>query len=56
MMMKCDSGAQRSFCRTFEYDSFGSKQLVFFSLMESVWYDLMNSILWPVFWLMKEEE
>ena len=26
MMMKCDSGAQRSLCRTFEYDSFGSKQ------------------------------
>ena len=26
MLMECDSGAQRTVFRTFEFDSFGSKQ------------------------------
>ena len=43
MPMECDSGAQRSFFRTFEFDSCGSKQ-VGPSLMESDWCDLVRRL------------
>ena len=44
MLMECDSRAQRSFFRTFEFDSFVSKQ---FSppLVEPDWYGLVGLIL-----------
>ena len=42
--MECDKGAQRSLFRTFEFDSFGSKQFGIL-LMESDGYDLMSRIL-----------
>ena len=44
MLMECDSGAQRSFFRTFEFDSVGSKQFGPL-VMESDGYDLVNRLL-----------
>ena len=43
-LMECDIEAQRSFFRTFEFDSCGSHQ---FSLhvMESDWYDLVSRLI-----------
>ena len=53
-LVECDSGVHRSSFRTSEFDCFGSKQ--FALLLESDWYDLMNSILGTLYWLTKEKE
>ena len=44
MLMECDSGAQRSFIRTFELDSCGSTQF-WPPTAEADWYDLIGRIL-----------
>ena len=44
MLTDIDSGVQRSFFRTFEFDRCGSRQ-VGPPLMESHWYDLVSRIL-----------
>ena len=44
MPMECDSGVHRSFFRTFQFDSCGSKQFGL-PLMESDWYDLVSGLI-----------